>query len=199
MAALPNRARRTYPSCTENESEPRFGADLQFLDESGFDTRLVRTHARALRGQRAHGQVSGGHWKRLTLIGALALDGICAAMTVAAGTSTAVFLAFVTQVLIPALARVRPDAVVVMDNLAAHKAAVVRHAFDQAGISYRYLPAYSPDMNPIEQAWSKMKTYLRARAARTRDALEHAIPNAVAIITSSNAQGWFRHAGYSPN
>ena len=86
-----------------------------------------------------------------------------------------------------------------MDNLAAHKAAIVRKAFDQAGISCRHLPAYSPDMNPIEQAWSKLKTHLRAKAARTRDALERAIPDALATITPSNVHGWFRKAGYAPN
>ncbi|MBV9749867.1 MAG: IS630 family transposase, partial [Acetobacteraceae bacterium] len=171
-------------------------ARLVFLDESGFDTRLSRTHARAPRGQRAHGHAPGGHWRRLTLIGALALDGLCAAMLVAGATDTRVFLAFVTQVLIPALKQQRPDAVVVMDNLAAHKAALVRRALDAAGIAYRYLPAYSPEMNPIERAWSKLKTYLRARAARTREALEHAIPGALATVTPHDAQGWFRHAGY---
>jgi transposase len=167
-----------------------------FLDESGFDTRLTRTHARAPRGQRAHGKAPGGRWQRLTLIGALALDGLCAAMTVAGATDTRVFLAFVTQVLIPALKSTRPDAIVVMDNLAAHKAAVVRRALDAAGIGYRYLPAYSPDMNPIELAWSKLKAYLRAKAARSREALERAIPDALATVTPSNALGWFRHAGY---
>ena len=181
------------------EAEEINPARLIFIDESGFDTRLVRTHARALHGQRAHGTTPGGRWHRLTLIGALGLQGICAAMTVAAATSTAVFLAFVVRVLIPVLLRERPDAVVVMDNLAAHKAAAVRKAFNQAGISCRYLPAYSPDMNPIEQAWSKLKTHLRARTARTRDALERAIPDALEIITPSNAQGWFRHAGYASN
>jgi transposase len=80
-------------------------------------------------------------------------------------------------------------------TLAAHKAAVVRRALDAAGIAYRYLPACSPDMNPIELAWSKLKAYLRARAARTREGLEHAIPEATATVTPSNAQGWFRHAG----
>ena len=170
-----------------------------FIDESGFDTRLVRTHGRALEGQRAHGTAPGGHWQRLTLIGALGMDGMCAAMTVAAATGTAVFLAFVAQVLIPALMRTRPDAIVAMDNLAAHKAAIVRGALDRAGISYRYLPAYSPDMNPIELAWSKLKAQLRAKATRTRDALERAIPDALRTITPSNAQGWFRHAGYPPN
>ena len=120
-------------------------------------------------------------------------------MTVAAATGTAVFLAFVTQVLIPVLSRERPDAIVVMDNLAAHKAAAVREALEAAGIAYRYLPAYSPDRNPIEQAWSKLKTRLRARAARSREALENAIPDALGTITPSDARGWFRHAGYTPN
>jgi transposase len=151
---------------------------LIFIDESGFDTRLVRTHARAPRGQRAHGSAPAGHWRRLPLIGALGLDGLGVAMTVTAAASTAVFLAFITQLLIPALLRDRPDAIVVMDNLAAHKAVSVRRALAAAGISYRYLPAYSPDKNPIEQAWSKLQTYLRAKAARSREALEAAIPDA---------------------
>jgi transposase len=174
-------------------------ARLIFLDESGFDTRLTRTHARAPRGQRAHGKAPGGRWRRLTLLGALALDGLCAAMAGAGATDTAVFLAFVTQVLIPALKQTRPDAIVVMDNLAAHRAAAVRRALEAAGIGHRYLPAYSPDMNPIELAWSKLKARLRATAARSRDALERAIPEALTTLTANNAQGWFRHAGYPPN
>jgi len=169
-----------------------------FLDESGFDTRLTRTHARAPRGRRAHGRVPGGRWQRLTLIGALAADGLCAAMTAAAATGTAVFLAFVTQVLVPA-PRGRAQTVVIMDDLAAHKAAAVRRAPDGAGIAYRYLPAYSPDMNPIGQAWSKLKAHLRAEAARSREALERAIPAALDAVTPSDAQGWFRHCGYQPN
>ena len=171
-------------------------ARLVFLDESGFDTRLVRTHARAPRGQRAHGEAPGGRWERLTLIGALARDGVCAAKAVAAATGTAVFLAFVEQALIPALLRERPDAVVVMDNLGAHKAAAGRGALDRAGIGCRYLPAYSPDMNPIEQAWSKLKARMRANAARSREALERALPDALRAITAQNARGWFRHCGY---
>jgi transposase len=151
------------------------------------------------RGQRAHGKAPDGRWQRLTLIGALALEGLCAAMTVAGATTTAVFHAFITQVLIPALRREQPDAIVAMDHLAPHKAALVRKALEAAGISYRYLPAHSPDMNPIELAWAKLKAYLRARAARSRDALEPAIPDALATVTPSNAQGWFRHAGYAPN
>jgi transposase len=129
------------------------------------------------------------------VIGALALDGVVAAMSVAAATGTAVFLAFVEQVLVPALEE-RPDAVVVMDNLAAHKAEAVRSALDRVGLSYRYLPPYSPDLNPIEQAWSKLKASLRATGARSREALEEALGPALATISARDASGWFRLAGY---
>jgi transposase len=170
---------------------------LVFLDESGIDTRMIRTHARAPRGTRAAGQVHWGHWRRLTVIGALARDGLCACMSIAAATSTPVFQAFVEQVLAPAL-RDRPNAILVMDNLAAHKAEAVRKALAAAGIAYRYLPAYSPDLNPIEPCWSKLKTRLRARAARTLATLEAELGPALATITSQDAHGWFRRCGYGP-
>jgi transposase len=160
---------------------------------------MTRAYARAARGRRAPGKVPWGHWERLTVLGALALDGVLAAMSVAAATSTRVFLAFVEQVLIPAL-HARPDAVVVMDNLAAHKAEAVRAALEAAGISYRYLPAYSPDLNPIEPCWSKLKTHLRTVGARSREALDAALGPALATITAQDARGWFRLAGYpAPN
>ena len=116
---------------------------LVFLDESGVDTRMARAYARAAASQRAVGKVPWGHWKRLTVLGALALDGVVAGMSIAAATGTAVFLAFVEQVLIPTLLQ-RPDAIVVMDNLAAHKAKAVQRALDRAGISYRYPPPTLP-------------------------------------------------------
>jgi transposase len=170
---------------------------LVFLDESGLDTRLIRTHARAPRGERATGRVP---WKRrrLTLIGALALSGMVAVMTVAAATDAAVFLGFVEGVLAPALRQRRPDAVVVLDNLPAHKTPAVRAAFDQAGISHRHLPAYSPDFNPIEPCWAKLKAHLRTRAARTPEALEADLPSALRTITPRDAQAWFRHCKYLP-
>ena len=172
---------------------------LVFLDERGIDTRLTRSHARAARGERAVGQVPWGHGQRLTVIGALGLDGVAASMSITAATSAAVFLAFVEQVLIPAL-RGRPDAIVVMDNLPAHKAARVRAACEAAEITYRYLPAYSPDLNPIEPCWSKLKQWLRAKAARTLEALETELGPALATITTQDAQGWFRLCGYAtPN
>ena len=173
-------------------------AGLVFLDESGVDTAMTRIHARAPRGERAVGRVPAGRWKRLTILGALGLGGVVCAMTVAAATDTCVFLAFVEQVLIPALAA-KPGCTVVMDNLAPHKAACVRAALGAAGIGYRYLPSYSPDLNPIEQAWSKLKARLRARAARSLAQLDEALPEALNCITAQDARGWFRHCGYRSN
>ena len=125
----------------------------------------------------------------------MARDGLVAVMTVAAATSTVVFLAFVEQVLIPAL-RARPGALVVMDNLAPHKAAGVRAALGRAGLEHRYLPAYSPDMNPIEPCRSELKGALRAVAPRGIDALNTALPDALDAITPGDAQDWCRHCGY---
>jgi transposase len=170
-------------------------AKLVFVDESGIDTRMTRRFARAPRGVRARGAVPCGPWRRLTLIGALGLDGLAAVMTVAAATSTAVFKAFVEQVLAPAL-RDRPGALVVMDHLAPHKATVVRDAIRAAGLEPRLLPRYSPDLNPIEPCWSKLKTWLRAKQARSLDELDRELPAALATITPDNARGWFRHCGY---
>jgi len=171
-------------------------ARLVFIDETGIDTRMTRAYARAARGRRAVGKVPWGRWGRLTVLGALALDGIVASRSVAAATGTAVFLAFAEEVLIPAL-RERPDALVVMDNLGAHKAEKVRAALDRAGLAHRYLPSYSPDMNPIEPAWSKLKTRLRAVGARSREALATALGPALATISAEDARGWFRLCGYA--
>jgi transposase len=169
---------------------------LVFLDESGLDTRLIRTQARAPRGKRAIGR---GPWerRRLTLIGALGLGGIVAMMTVAAATDAAVFLGFLEAVLAPALQR-RPDAVLVLDNLPARKTPAVRAAPDRAGISYRYLPSYSPDFSPMEPCWAKLKAHFRTRAARSIAALEAELPSVLRTITPGNAQGWFRHCKYLP-
>jgi len=156
---------------------------------------MTPTYARAPRGQRALGRVPGGHWKRLTILGALALDGLVAAMTVAAATTTEVFRVFVAQVLLPAL-RTRPDCCVMMDNLAPHKAACVRKAFEAAGVAYRYLPPYSPDLNPIEPAWAQLKDHLRRAEARNLEQLDAAMPQALNQITPSTARGWFRLKGY---
>ena len=168
---------------------------LVFLDECGVLTNMARLRGRSPRGTRAYGTVPCGHWRRLTVLGALGIGGIVAAMSVEAAASGAVFLAHLDQVLLPELRRSRPDAV--LDNLRAHKTAAVRRLLDHSGFLYRYLPAYSPDLSPIEPAWSKLKAELRRIAARTTEALHQALGPALDAITAQDAAGFFRRAGYS--
>ncbi|WP_245444594.1 IS630 family transposase [Microvirga sp. KLBC 81] len=170
---------------------------LVFLDESGITTKMARTHARALRGQRAYGSVPLGSWQRLTVLGALACEGLVATMSIEASTSTSVLLAYLEQVLVPKLQQVKPDAILVMDNLRPHRATEVGQLLEQAGIGLTYLPRYSPDLNPIEQAWAKMKERLKAQAGRSLEALEAELKPARDTITAKDARGWFRHAGYA--
>ena len=169
---------------------------LVFLDECGVLTNMARLHGRSPRGARAHGSVPCGHWTRLTVLGALGSEGVVAAMGVEAATSTAVFHAYLEKALLPELRRTKPDAALVMDNLGAHKAPQVRALLDRAGFPYRYLPAYSPDLNPIEPAWAKVKAELRRVAARTADALHEALGPALGSVTPQDAAGFFRHCGY---
>lgn len=171
------------------------GDDLIFLDESGVDTAMVRRYSRAPGGQRAVGDAPAGHWRRLTLLGALGINGVVAVMTIPRATDTEVFLAFVQQVLLPALAT-RQHPIVVMDRLGAHRSPRVLDAFALAKVEVRFLPAYSPDFNPIEPCWSKVKTALRTAAARTLEALDEVLPTVLDTITPNDAQGWFRHCGY---
>jgi transposase len=170
-------------------------AGLIFVDESGVTTGTTRTHARAPRGERARGSIPCGGWRRVTLLGALGLDGPVAMMSVEAATSTPVFLALLDQVLLPELAR-RPAATVVMDNLAPHKAEAVRERIEGAGLTLRFLPRYSPDLSPIEPCWSKVKALLRAREARSVEALDRELPTILDAVPARDAHGWFRHCGY---
>ena len=130
------------------------------------------------------------------MLGALGMDGIVAAMSVEAAADGAVFLAYLDQVLLPKLQEVRPDAVLPMGNLAAHRTPAVRALLDASGFGCRHLPAYSPDLNPIEPSWAKIKGKLRAVAARTADALHTALGPALQAITAKDAQGYFRNSGH---
>jgi transposase len=170
---------------------------LVFLDESGVTTKMARTQARAPRGQRAYGSVPLGSWQRLTVLGALACDGLVATMSIEASTSTPVLLAYLEQVLVPKLQQIKPDAILVMDNLRPHRATEVGELLNQAGIGLLYLPRYSPEFNPIEYAWAKMKERLKAKAARSLEMLEAELKPALDTITAKDARGWFRHAGYA--
>jgi transposase len=173
---------------------------LVFLDECGVLTNMARRYGRSPRGQRAQASVPFGHWKRLSVLGAIGMDGIIAAMSVQAATDGATFAAYLEQVLLPELRRRKPDALLVMDNLRAHKTTEVQAVLDRSGFAYRYLPAYSPDFNPIEPGWAKVKSGLRRIAARTVAALERALGPALDSITAQDAVGYFRHCGYScPN
>lgn len=163
-----------------------------FLDESGVTTQMTRGYARASGGRRVHEATPGGHWKILTILSALSLGGLLATMTIEEATDGDIFLAYLEQVLGPKL---RPGNVVVMDNLSAHKVAGVEQLIQAAGAELLYLPPYSPDLNPIEKAWAKLKQLLRSAKARTAEALHQAIAELLPQITPQNAQAWFRHTG----
>jgi transposase len=166
---------------------------LIFLDESGVTTQMTRTRGRARRGERIVEATPSGHWKVMTTLGALSLRGIDATMTIESATDGDVFTAYVEQVLGPTLS---PGDVVVMDNLSAHKVAGIRELIEARGAQLLYLPPYSPDLNPIEKAWSKFKQFLRAAKTRSKEALDQAITDAFKTITADNAAAWFRHCGY---
>ena len=169
--------------------------DVVVLDESYATTQFTRLRGRSLRGVRLVERVPHGHWKLLTILGAISVEGIVAGATVDAATDTDVFLTFVREALVPAL---RPGQVVVMDNLAAHKVAGVREAIEQrAGCRLVYLPPYSPDLSPIEPMWSKFKQALRTMACRTVAELIDAVGTALDTINPSDCQGYFRHCGYT--
>ncbi len=170
--------------------------DLVFLDETGVDTRMVRRAARSHPGERAYGSAPLGSYKRLTLVGGLALEGLLAPMSSPDAMDTPLFLGYVEQVLIPELVTTKPGAVVVLDNLKPHLAAEVREHLEAPGLRLLYLPPYSPDFTPIEQAWSKLKTRLRKAAARTIEALEAALSELIDSITADDAHGYFAHCGY---
>ena len=152
---------------------------------------MTRLYARSLGGRRIHEATPGGHWKILTILGAMSLRGMIATMTIEEATDTEIFLAYVEQVLCPAL---QSGDVVVMDNLSSHKVNGVRELIQQAGAEVLYLPPYSPDLNPIEKAWAKLKQLLRSAKARTQEALDHALAEALQLITADNARAWFRHS-----
>lgn len=154
---------------------------------------MTRRYGWAPRAERVSEAVPAGHWRTLTVLAALTLDGMLASMTIASPTDGDVFLAFLEQALGPKL---QPGHVVVLDNLGAHKVEGVRALIENRGAQLLYLPPYSPDFNPIEQAWSKLKQLLRGVKARLLDQLEPAIAQALTAITRKNAQAFFRHCGY---
>ncbi|MDP2307462.1 MAG: IS630 family transposase [Pseudomonadota bacterium] len=169
-------------------------ARLVFIDESGSTVAMTRTHARSPRGERTSEAVPRNRGTVTTILGALTVDGLQATMTVEGGTDGDVFAAYVEHVLLPILC---VGDLVVLDNAAAHKDPRVKALLATAGAKALYIPPYSPDLNPIELAWAKLKTYLRSVKARTVGALNDAIAAAMKLISPNDAIGWFRHCGYT--
>jgi transposase len=155
---------------------------------------LTPLYGWAARGERARAQAPRNRGPNTTLLAALTLEGVLASMRIEGPANTEVFLTFLDQVLCPALS---PGRVVVMDQLNVHKAAAVRERIEACGCRLEFLPAYSPDFNPIEETFSKLKTYLRRQKARTRERLGQAIDAGLQRLTAQDARGWFRHCGFA--
>ena len=166
-----------------------------FIDETGASTKMARLRGRARRGLRCRSPVPHGHWKTTTFTGALRLTGMTAPMVLDGAMNGAAFRAYVEQVLAPTLTR---GDVVVMDNLPAHKLASIREIIEAAGAKLLYLPPYSPDFNPIENAFAKLKALLRKAAARTIVDLWDAIRDALPLFTPHECRNYFTAAGYEP-
>jgi transposase len=170
-----------------------FGRRVWFLDEMGVNRAMTRGWGRAAGGARAGGTVPKNYGESVTFLGAMTGDGLQAALEVRGATDELVMLSFVGEVL---SRLVRAGDVVVLDNLSSHKTQRVQQAFAALSVELWYLPPYSPDLNPIEKCWSKMKTYLREAAARSYEALSAALSAAMKTITAADARNWIRHCGY---
>jgi transposase len=166
---------------------------LVFVDESGMHISMDRLRARAPRGQRAYGKVPRNRGKNLTLIASMSLHGMGEAMCVKGATDAQAFEVYVEHFLAPTL---EEGQVVVFDKLGAHKPRKVRELIEERGAQVLFLPSYSPDLNPIEEAFSKIKGIVRKLGARTHEALLEAIADALSAITPQDAAGWFNHSGY---
>ncbi len=168
---------------------------LVIVDETGSNIGLTPLYAWAAKGERASGRVPRNSGKKTTLLASLSLQGMGAAMILEGATESIAFELSIEQVLAPSL---QPGQIVVMDNLSSHTSSKVRQAIQARGCQLLFLPAYSPDLSPIEEAFSKLKAFLRRVGARTREDLFEAISQALELITPQDALGWFTHCGYFP-
>lgn len=167
--------------------------DLVFVDETGTNLSMTRTYARSEKGKRANSVKPVSKGKLLTLIGAVSLEGMIASMTVEGGTKKETFITYLSEILIPEL---KPGNVVIMDNLSAHKSDRVKELIESVGAKLLYLPRYSPDLSPIELCWSKLKSYLKKKAARNIELLQQFISEALELITLDNIKSYYSHCGY---
>jgi len=170
------------------------GEQLVFLDETWAKTNMTRSHGRSPRGQRLVAKVPHGHWKTTTFVAALRAEGVTAPMVVDGAMNGATFLAYVRQQLVPTL---RAGDIVVMDNLAAHRASGVREAIETAGASLVYLPPYSPDFNPIELVFAKLKWLLRSAAERAVDRLWDLLGQLLDCFPPEECRRYLCHCGYA--
>jgi transposase len=175
--------------------QPKLNASkLVFLDESGFRLGSPPHYGWAPVGQKSPGKATHGAWRTMTMLGALALDGWRGFATIDAATTGDVFLAFVQQQLVP---RLRPGDLIVMDNLAAHKRPAAVAAIRAVGADVLFLPPYSPEFNPIEKAWAKLKDILRRLHTLTREAFDHGVALAMRAIHVDDVRAWTAYAGYT--
>jgi len=168
-------------------------ARLVFIDEAGAKTNMTRLYGRGFDGGRVYDCVPHGHWSATTMIAAVASEGTRAPFVFEGAMNAEMFVAYVKHVLVPEL---RSGDIVVMDNLKSHKNTHARELIEEAGAPVWFLPPYSPDFNPIEKMWSKIKAFLRKACARTQKTLYQAIADALATITQSDIRGWFKSCGY---
>lgn len=169
---------------------------LVFIDESGFHISMTRLRARAPRGKRAYGRVSRNRGKNQTLIASITLEGgMGEAISIKGSTDAELFETYIEEFLAPTL---KEGQVVVLDRLGAHRTNKVRELIERRGAELLFLPSYSPDLNPIEEAFSKIKNTVRKAGARTREALDEAISEALSAVTLRDVAGWFSHSGYQP-
>jgi transposase len=166
---------------------------LRFLDETGMSLALTRLYGRAAPGARVVDTVPQNYGESISLLAAFSLQGLSAPMTVEGAVDAEVFRIYGEQVLGPTLC---PGDIVLMDNLAVHKVTGIEEVIHARGARVEYLPPYSPDLNPIEKCWAKLKTALRHAKARTREALEEALKQVLQTISAADALAWFAHCGY---
>lgn len=168
-------------------------ARLVFLDESGIKTNMTRQYGRSIRGERCHDSAPSGNWEAVTVLSSIRLDGTTECIVFDGAVDRAMFDEYIKEILAPAI---RPGDIVVLDNLSAHKSQKLHDIVAGRGAEVRFLPAYSPDLNPIEKMWSKVKQILRGIKARTEDELFAGMKTALNCVTDSDAKGWFDSCGY---
>jgi transposase len=166
---------------------------MVFVDETASNTALTRVYGRAPKGKRANGKVPRNKGKNVTVIASLSPSGMGESLILEDATNGEMFTLYLEKVLMPSL---HPGQIVIMDNASIHEGEKVQQAIEAKGCHVLFLPTYSPDFSPIEEAFSKFKALLRKKGARTREDLQEAIAQALTEITPADARGWFRHCGY---